>query len=211
MTWNVPNILTIIRVLLVPVFVYFVLCDGSGARLAALLIFSTACLTDYLDGRIARTYNQRSEFGKFADPLADKLLVTAALVAFVFIPETAIPLWMVLLILARETLITWLRISALRRHESVETSFMGKSKTAAQMITIVAVLILLIARAYISENLDPTEPTALAAPNAFWECYAEGSFWGDVLDALPFALMAITCFLTVYSGGVYLWVNRKLL
>jgi len=214
MIWTIPNMLTIFRVLLVPVFVFFLLNGLDGdltfARLLALSIFLLAAFTDYLDGRIARSLNQHSEFGNFADPLADKLLVAAALISFVLIPETGIPLWAVLLILVREVLITWLRISAVRRQEAIETSFWGKSKTVAQMVTIVAVLVLLIAHAYIFEHLAPDSPAALADGSVFWEAYANNAFWGRLLDALPLVLILITCFLTVYSGIVYLWRNRKI-
>ena len=206
MIWTIPNMLTIFRVLLVPVFVFFLLGEGSGVRLTALIIFAVAAITDYLDGRIARSLNQRSEFGNFADPLADKLLVAAALITFVFIPETRIPLWAVLLILAREVLITWLRISAIRRNEPIETSLWGKSKTAAQMVTIVVVLIILVVQAFIVE----TDPAALADASVFWERYANNASWGEFLGALPLALILITCFLTVFSGFVYLWQNRKI-
>jgi len=207
MTWTIPNMLTLLRVLLVPCFVFFVIQEGSGVRTAALVIFFVAAFTDYLDGRIARMYNQKSAFGDFADPLADKLLVAAALISFVFIPETRVPLWAVLLILAREVLITWLRVSALRRGETMATSFFGKTKTAAQMISIVLILILLIARAYVSEG----QGAPAGEPNVFWERAANGAPWGGLLDVLPLALILITCFLTVGSGLLYLWANRRIL
>jgi CDP-diacylglycerol--glycerol-3-phosphate 3-phosphatidyltransferase len=224
MIWTIPNILTIFRVLLVPVFVFFVLGEGSIARLLALIVFSVAAFTDYLDGRIARSLNQRSEFGNFADPLADKLLVAAALISFVIIPDSGIPLWAVLLILVREVLITCLRIFAVRQNEAIETSFWGKSKTVAQMVTIVAVLILLIVQAYIVEGdyacavyyedghgcSEVNDPARLEPPTIFWNEQANGAFWGKLLGALPLTLILITCFLTVYSGLIYLWKNRKI-
>jgi cardiolipin synthase (CMP-forming) len=211
MTWTIPNMLTIIRVLLVPCFVLFLFKEESGARLAALLVFSIAALTDYLDGRIARAYNQRSEFGNFADPLADKLLVSVALISLTFLPEAHIPLWAVLLILGREVLITWLRIHALRQQEVVETSFWGKGKTAAQMTTIILVLIMLIAQAFILESLGGDAPEALIAKDKFWECYAKGAAWGDAIEALPPTLILITCFLALYSGFRYIRANRNIL
>jgi CDP-diacylglycerol--glycerol-3-phosphate 3-phosphatidyltransferase len=219
--WTIPNLLTIFRVLLVPVFVFFLLGERSDMRLIALIIFFLAAFTDYLDGRIARSLNQRSEFGNFADPLADKLLVAAALISFVFIPATCIPLWAVLLILVREVLITCLRIFAVRRNEAIETSFLGKSKTVAQMVTIVTVLILLIIQAYIAESHDtciyvyngylPDHATwTLADATVFWGSLVDDAFLGRMLGTLPLILILITCFLTVYSGIVYLWLNRKI-
>lgn len=205
MIWNIPNILTIIRILLVPVFLVFILGPDFPSRLASFCVFLTAAITDFLDGRIARLFNQRSEFGKFADPLADKLLVAAALIAFTGIPETRIPLWLVLLILGREVGITLLRVLAIHRKSAMETSQFGKCKTAAQMTTIVAVLLLLIIRAWLSEN-----STVVAAPDVFWETLSEGAFWGSLLTWLPLILASITTALTVFSGLAYLWVNRKL-
>ena len=151
MIWNIPNILTIIRILLVPVFPSS--SSSDFVRLASFFVFVTAAITDFLDGRIARLFNQRSEFGKFADPLADKLLVAAALLAFTGIPETGIPLWMVLLLLGREIGITLLRLWAIHRKTSMETSRFGKCKTASQMVTIIVVLLLLILRSALAESL----------------------------------------------------------
>jgi len=211
MTWTIPNMLTLIRVLLVPCFVLLLFKEESSARFAALMVFFLAAITDYLDGRIARAYNQRTEFGNFADPLADKLLVAAALISLAFLPEARVPLWAVLLILGREILITWLRVHALRQQEAVETSFWGKSKTAAQMTTIILVLIMLIAQAFILENLDKDAPEVLAAKDKFWECYARGAAWGDAIEALPLVLILITCFLALYSGFRYVRANRNIL
>jgi cardiolipin synthase len=200
-----------IRVLLIPCFVLLLFREEGSARLAALMVFSAAALTDYLDGRIARAYNQRTEFGNFADPLADKLLVSAALVSLTFLPEARVPLWAVLLILGREILITWLRISAIRQQEAVETSYWGKSKTAAQMTTIILVLIMLIAQAFILESLGKDAPEAPVAKDKFWEWYAGGAVWGDALGALPPVLILITCFLALYSGFRYIMANRNIL
>lgn len=202
---NIPNILTIIRILLVPVFLAFILGRDFSSRLISFLIFILASITDYLDGRIARLFNQRSEFGKFADPLADKLLVAAALLAFTGIPETRIPLWLVLVILGREVGITLLRVLAIHKKAVMETSRFGKCKTAAQMVTIVLVLLLLIIRAWLAEN-----GSVVADPVNFWETLSRGALWGSLLSWLPLLLTSITAVLALSSGLAYLWCNRKL-
>ena len=205
MIWNIPNILTITRILLVPVFLVFILGPDFPSRLASFFVFVTAAITDFLDGRIARLFNQRSEFGKFADPLADKLLVAAALLAFTGIPENGIPLWMVLLLLGREIGITLLRLWAIHRKTSMETSRFGKCKTASQMATIIVVLLLLILRSALAESLGLS-----LSQEDFWKIALNDAFWGTVLTWLPLALASITTTLTIFSGLAYLWVNRAL-
>ncbi len=202
MTWNVPNMLTILRFLLVPVFLVFILRDTLSARLISMGIFIIAAITDFLDGKIARIYNQKSDFGKFADPLADKFLVAAALIAFVEIEETLIPFWMVFLMLTREFIITGLRIAALSQEQEVDTSQLGKAKTTAQMVSIVIILLLLIIRAYRIELPDNSID---------WVHYQGDDFWMYALKYAPLVLMSITAFLTVFSGVRYLILNKSLL
>ena len=207
MIWNVPNTLTIFRIFLVPFFLYFLVQPDFASRLTGLCIFIAAAITDWLDGRIARRFNQRSEFGKFADPLADKLLVAAALIAFVGIPETLIPFWLVALILFREILITLLRVRALACHESMDTAYLGKVKTAAQMISIVAIMLLLVLRSWLAEN----RPQPFADGDRFWGNFTGSACWGDFINCLPLGLVSITAFLTVLSGIRYVCLNRHLL
>lgn len=205
MIWNIPNILTIIRIFLVPVFLVFILSPDFPSRLASFFVFITAAITDFLDGRIARLFNQRSEFGKFADPLADKLLVAAALLAFTGIPETRIPLWLVLLIIGREAGITLLRLYAIHLKTTMETSRFGKCKTFAQMTTIIAILLLLIIRAGLAETSG-----IKASPEDFWIVFSGHAPWGILLTWLPLILASLTCALTAFSGLAYLWANRAL-
>jgi CDP-diacylglycerol--glycerol-3-phosphate 3-phosphatidyltransferase len=202
MIWNIPNCLTILRFLLVPVFIAFVQEPGFHARSISLVVFFVAALTDFLDGRIARWMNQRSEFGKFADPLADKFLVAAALISFVRIEETLIPVWMVFLILAREFIVTGLRVFLISRSETLDTSNFGKAKTTAQMVSISVILVLLVARAWVLEN-----PGA-GIPDWITEYQGDATMTG--LRYLPAILMSITVFLTVISGVRYFMLNRKI-
>lgn len=202
MTWNIPNALTILRFLLVPVFVIFILREDFSARLISLGIFVIAAITDFLDGKLARVYNQKSEFGKFADPLADKFLVAAALIAFVQLEETLIPFWLVLLILAREFIITGLRITALSQEHQFATSSLGKAKTTAQMFSITVILVLLILRSYVLEFPQ--------AELIDWVNYEGSNPWIYLLKYAPLGLMSITAFLTLFSGIRYLLKNRTL-
>ena len=204
MTWTIPNCLTIFRVLLVPFFLIFILQEGFSAKLVSLAIFLLAAFTDFLDGQIARRFDLKSEFGKFADPLADKILVAAALIAFIRIPALMIPFWIVVLILGREFIITGLRIAALSQETSISTSYLGKAKTTAQMITIIATLILLV----IGPNMGvPTTPTP---PQIAWERLTGSPFWGNIIAYTPIALMGITATLTLLSGARYLIRNKQI-
>ena len=109
---NLPNKLTIIRVCMIPFFVFFMMTDylGNASKWVALAIFIVASLTDLLDGKIARKYNLVTNFGKFMDPLADKLLVCSALICFVELHT--LPAWMVILIISREFIISGFRLIA---------------------------------------------------------------------------------------------------
>src|SRR4051812_14424298 len=109
---NLPNKLTVLRLLLVPVFMIFTIIDNVWTRIFALLIFIVASLTDLYDGYFARKYGEITTFGKFMDPLADKFLISAAFICFVSMRELRVPAWMVVLIIGREFLITGLRTLA---------------------------------------------------------------------------------------------------
>lgn len=137
---NLPNKITMLRFLAVPIFVLVVsIGRGWGADLLAGLLFIAAACTDFIDGYLARSRNLVTTFGKFMDPLVDKILVTAALVALVAMERT--PAWVVVLILAREFTITGLRTVAVSEHVVIAASPLGKLKTACQM-TAIALLLL---------------------------------------------------------------------
>lgn len=133
---NLPNKLTIFRVILIPFFVFFVLTDYAGAasKWIALAIFIIASLTDLLDGKIARNYNLVTNFGKFMDPLADKLLVCAALICLVDMGRLAS--WMVIVIISREFIISGFRLIASDNGVVIAASYWGKFKTTFQMVMI---------------------------------------------------------------------------
>ena len=136
MKMNVPNTLTIIRVLLIPFFVAFMLCNITAYdNYIALAIFIVASLTDTLDGYLARKNNQVTNFGKFMDPLADKLLVCSALICL--LSNGMISTVVVLIIIAREFIISGFRLVAVDNGIVIAASWWGKAKTISQMIMII--------------------------------------------------------------------------
>lgn len=138
---NTANKITLLRVLLVPVFMVFMMIDGSAFRMAALAVFILASITDAIDGYIARHYNQITTFGKFVDPLADKMLTTAAFVIFVY--RGYMSAWAVMIILAREFMVAGIRQVAVAEGKVIAASFWGKLKTVSQMVAIIAAIILM--------------------------------------------------------------------
>ena len=140
MDMNLANKLTMLRVFMIPVFlVVLFLAPEPMNRYVAVVIFIVASLTDMLDGKIARKYNLVSNFGKFMDPLADKLLVMSALVSMVALEDLAA--WVVIVILAREFTITGFRTLAMEANIVMAASWWGKVKTTVQMIMIPVVLL----------------------------------------------------------------------
>ena len=138
---NLPNALTIFRVILTPFFIYLLFSSSMYSNLYALIIFILASVTDAFDGYYARKYNIETEFGNFLDPLADKILVSSAFISFYLLD--LIELWMVVVILSRDFFITCLRIVMKKNGQSLKTSRIAKSKTAVQLILIIFILIFL--------------------------------------------------------------------
>ena len=134
---NLPNKLTVLRVIMVPFFVFFMLTDVGGAanKWIALIIFCAASLTDMLDGKIARARNLVTNFGKFMDPLADKLLVCSAMICQITTGQLAS--WIVIIIIAREFIISGFRLVASDNGIVIAASYWGKFKTVAQMAMII--------------------------------------------------------------------------
>ena len=133
---NLPNRLTILRIFLIPFFVFFMLSDLS--KWVALLIFVFASLTDMLDGKIARKYNLVTDFGKFMDPLADKLLVCSAMICLVELKR--IPAWIVIVIISREFIISGFRLLAAEKQIVIAANFWGKIKTVCQMFMVILMI-----------------------------------------------------------------------
>ena len=183
---NLPNKLTLMRVILVPFFVFFLLTDFVPfSKIIALAIFIAASITDALDGHIARSRNLVTTFGKFLDPLADKVLVIGALLCMVELHYTAA--WLVWVIVAREFMVSGIRLVAAGSKEKIviAANIWGKLKTASTMVAICVILIL----------------HALAD---FGIAFAYTQLISDIL-------MYICTALTVISGVIYVWDYRGVL
>lgn len=186
---RLANYLTILRILLIPLFM---LSFRYQRMLPALIIFCVASVTDYLDGRIARRQGITS-FGKFMDPLADKLLVGAALICLTRFKGGLIPGWMVLTMIGREFVVTTLRVVFVGKYGTVvAASKWGKYKTSSQMAVVVISLVLLVVYEY-RELLNMKVDFIIQA-------------WGPI-----FVMMILPLFLTVVSGLEFLYHNRKAL
>lgn len=135
---NTPNKLTLLRIIMVPVFVLFMYLNFEYARIIATILFCIASFTDFLDGYLARKYHLVTNFGKFADPLADKILVCSAMILLVQTGE--IPAWGVIIIISREFAVTGFRIIAASENITIAASSLGKVKTVSQLIAIIFLL-----------------------------------------------------------------------
>lgn len=137
---NLPNKLTLIRVLLIPFFIIFMLVDifGEADKYIALAIFAIASITDMLDGKIARKYNLVTNFGKFMDPMADKLLVCSAMICLI---DDKLQSWIVIVIISRELIISGFRTVAADNGVVIAASWWGKWKTTSQMIMIILLIL----------------------------------------------------------------------
>lgn len=138
---NLPNKLTLFRIILIPFFVFFLFtgCVGEAGKYIALGIFAVASLTDLFDGKIARKYNLVTNFGKFMDPIADKLLVSSALISFVGLNR--LQAWIVIILITREFIISGFRLVASDSGIVLAASWWGKFKTAFQMIMCILLII----------------------------------------------------------------------
>lgn len=138
---NLPNKLTVMRVILIPFFVAALLYDNGSSqtmRIVANVVFIVASLTDLLDGKIARKYNLVTNFGKFMDPLADKLLVCSALICLIQLGQ--LPAWVVIIIISREFIISGFRLVAADNGIVIAASYWGKFKTTFQMIAVILMI-----------------------------------------------------------------------
>ena len=138
---NLPNKLTVLRVIMIPFFVVFMLTDitGGASKYIALAIFCVASFTDFLDGHLARKHNLVTNFGKFMDPLADKLLVCSAMICL--IPSGKLETWIVLVIIAREFIISGFRLVASDNGIVIAASYCGKFKTVSHMAMIILLIL----------------------------------------------------------------------
>lgn len=186
MKFTIPNQLTIIRIILTPVFVFLFIEDGSLYRLIASIIFFIAAFTDWYDGYYARRFQSVTRWGQFMDPLADKILVSSAL--FVFAYMEYVYWWMIFIIIGRDALVTYLRSFALRIGKPIITSVVAKWKTFLQMGFVLSFLIYINIPGLPSVNLnDAVHPWLL---------------WTTIT-------LSVVVGLTLFSGIHYLIINRS--
>jgi len=188
---NLPNKLTLSRIALTIIFLFLLFAHGVTYKILAFFVFAVAAFTDFLDGHIAKKSGLISDFGKFMDPIADKILVLAAFLAFV--EMGLIPAWMVMIIIFREFVITGLRLMALRKNNVIEATLAGKHKTASQMLAIFIILIFIILR-------------EIGYSFEFWTPKSQRYF-----EIAIFYLMFITVLLTIISGASFLIRNKDIL
>ncbi len=139
---NTANKVTMLRILLVPIYMALFMIDSFGCQTAALAVFVIAAATDGVDGHIARKYNQITTFGKFVDPLADKMLITAAFL--VMMHYGMITVWPVMIMLAREFVVAGIRLSAVSGGKVIAASWWGKVKTVTQIAAVIISMLLFI-------------------------------------------------------------------
>jgi len=188
---NLANRLTISRILLTFVFMFFLFCHGLLFKALSLLVFTLAALSDLFDGMIAQRKNMITDFGRLMDPIADKILVLAAFAAFVQLQ--LIDAWMFVIIVSREIMITSLRLFALNKGKVLSAARAGKHKTVLQMTVIFTILGFIVFKEIVLRY------------------YTWNPGWEKVFRQGIFFLMLITVGLTLYSGLSYLWENRKVI
>ena len=188
---NLPNKLTLSRIALTVIFMVFLFAHGVAYKILALATFMIAAFTDFLDGYIAKKQGIVSDFGRFMDPIADKVLTLAAFLAFV--EMGLVSAWMVMIIILRESIITGLRLIALRKNKFIEATFAGKHKTVSQIFAIFMILVFLLFR-------------ELGYSLKFWSLEFQKGF-----EIAIFYLMLIAVALTVISGVSFFMRNKGII
>ena len=188
---NIANRITMLRILSTFIFMFFLFCQGLWAKVISLVIFILAAISDFYDGWLAEKKNMVTDFGKFMDPIADKILVLAAFAAFV--QMQLIDAWMFVIIISREILITSLRLFALNKGKVLAASKAGKHKTLSQMAVIFSILGFIVLK------------------EMMLEFYTWNPSWERFFRSGIYLLMILTVGLTLYSGISYLWQNRKII
>jgi len=188
---NIANKLTVLRIILTFVFMFFLFAHGLLAKSVSLAIFIFAAISDFLDGMIAQKKNMVTDFGRLMDPIADKILVLAAFAAFV--QMQLIEAWMFVIIVSREILITSLRLFALNKGKVLSAGRAGKHKTLSQMAVIFSILSFVVFK------------------EAMLTYFTWNPAWESLFRQAIYILMLVTVTLTLYSGLAYLWENRKII
>lgn len=201
---NLPNKITMIRIFLVPIFIIVLLLPFSWSNIVGLIIFLIASITDSLDGHIARSRNMVTNFGKFLDPLADKVLVSAALLALVGMDK--IPSWFATIVIARELMVTGIRLLANGEGRVIAASIWGKVKTITQIIAISLLLI------------DPTPRLAAYDADPFMIEKIKNLFSTyfvspiqNTIGILASFMIIVAIVMTIFSGVDYIVKNKDVL
>jgi CDP-diacylglycerol--glycerol-3-phosphate 3-phosphatidyltransferase len=189
---NLPNQLTLLRILLTPLFVYLIMSESAMNKQIALIVFVVAALTDWYDGWVARRFGYISRWGKFFDPLADKIFASAAMLAYVWLG--LLDGWMVWIVIIRDVFMTALRSYAEYKDQPIVTSKSAQAKTFTQFVVIYYVLIL-----YVGRNIP-----------------AINQRFGELIDTLMdkqvlFGMMLLVTIAAVGTAIAYLWDDRRML
>jgi cardiolipin synthase len=202
---KVPNLISLLRIALIPAILYLVFIPNRAHQVGALALFIVAAVTDFLDGWMARRLKQESDVGRFLDPLADKVLVISALIAFLFL-DPLIPFWMILIIVGRDVLITLMRYLAVQKGTELRTSRFGKVKTAFQMISIIIIMMVFTFR---RSKVHLYETEDVFKFNKVYEIYMSSApdKW---LVIAPYCIMLLVTLLTALSGLRYIMTNWRL-
>ena len=187
---NLPNILTVGRILVTPLFIILLFYDHPYAKSWALFIFVAAMLTDIFDGYYARKYNLVTDYGRFLDPLADKIMVLSALISFAVM--NVIPYWMVSLIIFRDVFITGLRMAMSSNNKTMVTSKIAKRKTLSQVLIIIFILF--------NIGFNSLSITWIEEMILFSRQY----------ELIYYLTLLVTSF-TVLTGFTYLYTNRSVI
>lgn len=187
---SLPNILSSLRIVLAPVFLYLYLQGGLVWGLLSILVFTIAAITDYFDGHYARKYQIETSLGVFLDPLADKVLTFSAFIVLPFIDESQFPWWAVTLIIIRDVFMTSLRVYANKKNMQMKTRNLAKTKTTIQLTFL-----------YVALLLGVFEGTGNIIAH-----------WAEVIlsTGAMFWVMMFVTFVTVYSGLEYIFTNKNL-
>jgi len=199
---NLPNLLTVARLVLTIPFVWLFTLEGTVSSWIALAVFVLASLTDWLDGYLARKLNQRTAFGIFMDPLADKILVLSALLIFLW--ENLVSVWLVIIIVARESVVTSLRMLAETRGVSLGAMPSGKQKMVSQIVAIIAILIILCVQRTISSATGQPWDTVMERMGGDYAMLA------GLMRMLPNILLSIAMVFSLVSGIIFIRRHRDL-
>lgn len=184
-TMNLPNRLTIVRIVLTPMFLFLFMADFIPYNyIFSLIVFVVAAITDFADGKIARSHNIVTNFGKIADPIADKILTTTVLLCFMMLDLCSI--WVVLIVLAREFTVSAVRISAASQGRVIPANIYGKIKTVMHMVFSILILLLLVIQSFISVEIP------------YFNVFVPIMMW-------------ILAFVTLVSGVIYLKDSVKVI